>query len=90
MQVKVLFFASGRELVGLEMDHLILPGSTVSMPQLIEALTAKHPSILQILESSMIAVNMSYVDKQGLLEDGEYVQIRDGDEIAVIPPVSGG
>ncbi|OAJ44904.1 hypothetical protein BDEG_28087 [Batrachochytrium dendrobatidis JEL423] len=60
------------------------------MPQLIEALTAKHPSILQILESSMIAVNMSYVDKQGLLEDGEYVQIRDGDEIAVIPPVSGG
>ncbi|KAH6567072.1 hypothetical protein BASA50_011245 [Batrachochytrium salamandrivorans] len=90
MQVKILFFASCRDLLGIEQDELCFPGESVDVPRLLSALTTKYPALHQILESSMLAVNMSYVDRQGFSENGKFMEIYHGDEVAVIPPVSGG
>ena len=41
-----------------------------------------HPALDSVLRSAVLAVNQEYVT--------ENVALRDGDEVAVIPPISGG
>ena len=50
-----------------------------------QLLESRHPRLKQkkILSSVAVAINLEYVD----LEEG---RIRAGDEVAIIPPVSGG
>ena len=79
MKVKVLFFASYREITGksqIEVD--VQPGETLS------ALTSKIRTNFPNLPESdiMIAVNQEFAKP-------DYV-LKDGDEVALIPPVSGG
>ncbi len=81
MRVKVRFFAQLRELAGMRETVLELPeGATVSqgLLKLREAFPKLH------LEGGRVAVavNRSYVQ-------GEHVLSED-DELALIPPVSGG
>eukprot|EP00842_Homolaphlyctis_polyrhiza_P003958 jgi/Hompol1/4563/HPOL_003704-RA len=59
--------------------------ASASIASLIQLLVARHASLDRILGSSMIAVNMEYVSI-----DDESVRLHDGDEVAIIPPVSGG
>jgi molybdopterin converting factor subunit 1 len=80
MKINVKFFALGRELVGnssleFEMEE------NGSVQSLIESLKNKHPKLKE-LKSFLVAVNMEYADMQQSL--------KDGDEVAIIPPVSGG
>ena len=80
MKVKVLFFALGRELVGAEELEVELPeGATAAM--LTERINEQHPRFRE-LPSYMIAVNMVFADSGTVLTSG--------DEVAIIPPVSGG
>lgn len=80
MTVRVLFFASLRERAGrAELAREIGGGTTAGA--LLEALRRDFPA----LEGSgrlAIAVNSEYADPERVL--------RDGDEVALIPPVSGG
>lgn len=81
MRVTVLFFASCSDIVGsrsLELEPA--PGQTVQ--QLLDDLISKFPKLSRMERSLMISVNQSYVDRAQMLVDG--------DEIALIPPVSGG
>jgi molybdopterin converting factor subunit 1 len=91
---KVLYFASAKEATGLSSETLPLPTITepaspdpaaISVQQLFAILEARHPKLKEkkILSSVAVAVNLEYVD----IEEG---QIKDGDEVAIIPPVSGG
>ena len=50
--------------------------------QLKAALTAKHPALASVLQSAVLAVNQEYVT--------ERLTLRDRDEVAIIPPISGG
>lgn len=80
LSVKIKFFALGRELIGqseLEMD---LP-ENANILTLIERLKNDYPRFAR-LNSYLIAVNMEY--------SGMDTQLKDGDEVAIIPPVSGG
>jgi molybdopterin converting factor small subunit len=45
-------------------------------------LKARHENLKSVLETCMFAVNMEYCDRDYL--------IKEGDEVAIIPPVSGG
>ena len=81
MRVKARLFAVYRELVGkaeIEMD--VDTGNTVGifLSQLGEVL----PELKGHLGSALIAVNAEYVPMN--------YQLAEGDEIALIPPVSGG
>ena len=48
----------------------------------VEALSAQHPQLVRLLPRCALAINGNYVQ--------ESVQLADGDEVAVLPPMSGG
>ncbi len=81
MKVRVLFFASLREKVKMtEATESMDEGASVG--ELWNRLCQKYDSIEPMTPSVSFAVNREYADRDTLL--------RDGDEVALIPPVSGG
>ena len=81
IRVKVLCFAQLRDRLGSsELTHLLPVGATGR--ELIRALSQRNPIIGPLLDVSRLAVNAEYVQID--------TQLHDGDEVAVIPPVSGG
>lgn len=80
MTVRVRFFASLRErLRTSEASRELPPGAIVQ--DLLDALRSDFPDLASSGRVS-IAVNAEYVDTRHALADG--------DEVALIPPVSGG
>jgi molybdopterin converting factor subunit 1 len=74
-------FASFREAVGSSALAWTAPdGATVD--EVVAALREAHPKLGPALERAMLAVNQEYV--------GAETRLHDGDELALIPPVSGG
>ena len=80
MKVNVKFFALGRELVGNSSLEIEM-NENDNIKNLIDRLHKEHPKFKE-LKSFLVAVNMEYADFEKSLNDG--------DEIAIIPPVSGG
>lgn len=81
MVVRVLYFGIVRERLGLREEAVELPmGSKVA--DLTALLSAKHGNLAAGVSALRLAVNLEYVDSDAIL--------RDNDEVAVIPPVSGG
>lgn len=78
MRVHVLFFAHLRERCGREADIDASAGASVG--DLWAALRERYPAIADA--TVRFAVNRVYVDKAHTLHDN--------DELALIPPVSGG
>jgi len=79
--VRVLFFGPARDLAGVESVSLALAGSaTVAL--LRERLVKEHPKLAAALERIRFAVNERYASDE--------TRLREGDEVAIIPPVSGG
>lgn len=81
MAVRVLFFAGAREQVGTgQVDLDTIPGEPLSA--LLDRLCALYPALGRLRGSSFVAVNQEYARPETILNDG--------DEVAWIPPVSGG
>ena len=81
MRIRVKLFAIVKERAGVAEAPLDLPdGANVAAAEL--ALKEMFPAIAAFLRQAAYAVNREYVDATTVL--------RDGDELAVIPPVSGG
>ncbi len=81
MTVRVLLFAGLRERLRSDNVTLVLPDdATVST--LLAALGAQHPALRALLPPCRVAVNHEFVAADH--------PIHEGDELAVIPPVSGG
>lgn len=81
MRVTVRFFAVARERAGREEDVIELPlGASVAT--LLEVLGSRFPRLVEVFPHLRVAVNqeMSPPDRA----------LADGDEAALIPPVSGG
>jgi molybdopterin synthase catalytic subunit len=79
--VHIRLFARLRELAGIETDTLELPaGSTLA--GVYEALQRAHPALKPDLNGVRAALNQEFTDWN--------VTVADGDEVAFIPPVSGG
>jgi molybdopterin converting factor subunit 1 len=79
--VKARLFARLRELAGLESESLELPsGSTVS--DVYDALRKAHPALEADRNAVRAALNQEFADWDAI--------VSDGDEVAFIPPVSGG
>lgn len=83
MKVKVLFFARSRELVGVTETEFELETGQDSVG-LEELLLKWYPNLREIWSTCVLARNQEYLAK------GESVVLNEGDEIAVIPPISGG
>jgi len=79
--VKVRFFARLREQAGVEMESIeVAPSSTLA--DVYESLRRKHPALEPERRSVRGAVNREFADWDAT--------VSDGDEVAFIPPVSGG
>jgi molybdopterin converting factor subunit 1 len=79
VKINVSFFAQSREIVGksrMELD--IQEGEAVS--GLLKRLQSQFPKLLEI--QCKVAVNTEYVKND--------YELHNGDEIAIIPPISGG
>jgi molybdopterin synthase sulfur carrier subunit len=81
MKVRVLFFSVLREQVGCsEMDVVMQDPATAK--DLLDLLEAKYPVLASYRNSTRVAVNYEYVSADKVLAER--------DEVALIPPVSGG
>ncbi|WP_324674434.1 molybdopterin converting factor subunit 1 [Hymenobacter sp. GOD-10R] len=80
MKLKIALFGITKEIVGKPELELDAPAEQ-SVAELIEQLRAKYPALNE-LTSFAVAVNSDYADDD--------YQLHERDEIALIPPVSGG
>jgi molybdopterin converting factor subunit 1 len=81
MTVTVILFAAARELADADSIALELcPGATVAA--LRAELARRVPALAGLLAKSALAVNHDFAD--------DAVVLQPTDEVAVIPPVSGG
>ena len=81
LKITVRLFASYREKAGKSEVDMILPQkSTVGF--LASLMAERYPSITQRPDTLVVAVNHEYRDHFHTLDDG--------DEVALLPPVSGG
>lgn len=81
MQVRALFFASYRDLVGADEVAVDLP-ETASVSDLVESLRSRGGAWSELPASPAVAVNLDYATLS--------TRLGTGDEIAFIPPVAGG
>lgn len=82
--VKLLFFAKAREVMGKhEMEAMLSPGPYNSQKLLNEVISSCE-NLKPLAESVILALNEEYIHKMGEFS------LKDRDEIAVIPPLSGG
>ncbi|MCA9905638.1 MAG: molybdopterin converting factor subunit 1 [Anaerolineae bacterium] len=82
MNVRVLLFATLKEAIGRGETALFIPTPEATVAQVREALAAQHPALERHLPNAVAAVNQEFA----FAEDA----VRDGDEVAFFPPVSGG
>ena len=79
MQLNVLLFASYAEVIGAQSVAVTVPlGACVA--DVLEAVRALAPG--SALPPALVAVNQEYA------QAGQ--RVREGDEVAIIPPVAGG
>jgi molybdopterin synthase catalytic subunit len=81
MQVRVLFFGSLRDLLGRASETVSLPeGAPLS--QLLDRYAREKPALSGFLPSIALSVNQEYATRD--------LRLHDRDEVALLPPVSGG
>jgi molybdopterin converting factor small subunit len=82
MRITVLFFALIRDRAGVsQIDLNLQPGASVA--DAAELIGQRFPALTPLLPRIGYAVNQSFCSESGRV-------LRDGDELALIPPVSGG
>ncbi len=81
MRIKVKFFASYREAIGRAgLDVEVKDDTNIS--GLLEQLKQDHPGLGALTENLIVSVNREYAAYDTIL--------KDGDDVALLPPVSGG
>jgi len=81
MRVQVKLFASYREVVGVrQLAWTLRDGETLGA--LVDAVVDAYPRLRGHRDAMFLAVNRAYAQPD--------VVLRDGDEVALLPPVSGG
>ena len=81
VQVRVLLFSVLREAVGSEVLTVSLPAFAAGT-DLLDILQAQHPVMAPHRPTIRLAINQEYAP--------EVTPLADGDEVALITPVSGG
>jgi molybdopterin converting factor subunit 1 len=81
ISVRVLFFGAARDVVGQSEGYLAL-SSPANATMAFEKVLSTYPDLRRFGRSLLLAVNQEYAPADS--------EIREGDELAVLPPVSGG
>ncbi|KAI6085434.1 molybdopterin synthase small subunit CnxG [Hypoxylon rubiginosum] len=84
----VLYFASASSFTSKESETLPAP---LPLRKLFDTLEEKYNGIRdKILNSCLVTINLNYVDVPEPDDESSQAVIKEGDEVAIIPPVSSG
>lgn len=83
VSVNILFFASARDLAGVDRSILTVPVNTTP-EELLSQVVRSFGEISSIKDSVILSHNQQYC------EPGQGLTLSTGDEVAIIPPISGG
>lgn len=81
MKIRVLYFAYYKELAGTSEEEIYLENDS-TVESLLEAVKGLHKPLEAEIERIIVAVNSEYVNRE--------TSLKEGDLIALFPPVSGG
>src|SRR5664279_3166803 len=81
MRVRVLFFGMLRELVGRPSEEVDFPPGA-DLRAVFESYAVRHPRLRELAPSIVVARNQEFAQLS--------TTITEGDEVAFLPPVSGG
>lgn len=81
IKVTVKLFAAYQEAYGVSELELELPAET-PVKEVCDRLIAEHPQLSEWRDLTRFGINFQFVEPNTLLQDG--------DEVVLIPPVSGG
>ena len=81
MQIRVLFFGMLKDLAGRPSDSLSLP-ENATLGDVLDHYERAIPRLKEFMSSLALAVNQQYAAAD--------TKLRPGDEVALLPPVSGG
>jgi MoaD family protein len=81
VRVKVKLFAILREMADRDETILEVPNK-ISCEEILSRLQTELPVLGSVLEPCLVTINGRYVDQT--------TDVSEGDEVAVLPPVSGG
>lgn len=79
--VKLLFFATIRERMGMKSLEVELP-DTITIQGLKDRLSEEHPKVRESMKSVLITINREYAFDEAVIPPNA--------EIGMFPPVSGG
>ncbi|KAH8603083.1 hypothetical protein B0O99DRAFT_647823 [Bisporella sp. PMI_857] len=85
----VLYFASATSYTSKDREFLPAP---LPLSKLFKTLDGKYAGMkAKVLESCLITINLEYVDvPEDTIDNENEIIIKEGDEVAIIPPVSSG
>src|SRR5262245_36552201 len=81
VRIRVLFFGMIRDVVGLREDSLDVPAGA-SLGSVFEQYAGRFPKLREMSASTVLALNQQF--------SAPSAPVADGDEVAFLPPVSGG
>ena len=81
IQITVKLFAIFQEVFATDQIQISLKSGT-SVSQIFDRIVSQHPHLEQWRSLTRYAVNLNFAEPQTIL--------KNGDEVALIPPVSGG
>jgi molybdopterin synthase catalytic subunit len=81
INIKILYFAFIKELTGVSSESKRLPYDCTIF-ELLKNILVAYPQIKDLLKSIKVSVNYKVVDYNSVL--------KEGDEVALLPPISGG
>lgn len=88
VRIKILLFASAREAAGdISETSIILSSEDANTSGIRNKLATLYPGLAELVKDEdniTLALNEEYVTR------GQNVSLKEGDTIALIPPISGG
>jgi molybdopterin converting factor small subunit len=82
IRLKVKFFGCLHELVGKKEIKMRFSSATISLGEIISVILEKYPRLSHSTVPYIVSVNQKIADKS--------IKINANDEVAFLPPVSGG
>jgi molybdopterin synthase sulfur carrier subunit len=79
--VTVRYFAAHREAAGVEHEVLEVPAGT-RVRELLDQVFRRHPALEGLRSETVVSVNKGV--------GNEAMRLRDGDDVVLLPPISGG